>query len=182
MTETNGKNCKTFRVTCIETAKYEFDVIAEDEDDATDMAHMTLLGDEWRPGALRMDWPPEADLSASWIDREWNASECDSDESAKPVTRKMADAFLSRTTLDDGALLSAETARAVIGDELLRAGIDEPTLVDRIMGTAADDLREEVRQAVGTEGDAARRVRLAAEGAIRTYVRKVADGMGVTRR
>ena len=64
-----------YKVKCWETAVYEFEVHAKDEDDAWFKAHDVLLGRDGEDGAIRLVQPEGIDIQCDVNDREWDITE-----------------------------------------------------------------------------------------------------------
>lgn len=64
-----------YRIKCYETAVYEFEVHAKDEDDAWFKAHDVLLGTEDTDGAIRLVPPVGTPIQCEIPDRDWDIKE-----------------------------------------------------------------------------------------------------------
>lgn len=64
-----------FKIRCWETAVYEFNVEANDEDDAWFKAHDVLLGTEDTYGAIRLVQPDGTHIDCDIPEREWEVME-----------------------------------------------------------------------------------------------------------
>ncbi len=76
-----------YKVKCYETAVYEFEVNAKDDDDAWFKAHDVLLGEPYQVlpsggvpdgiwgGAIRLVQPDDTPIQCEVTDREWDITE-----------------------------------------------------------------------------------------------------------
>ena len=80
---------KKFNVKCSEAITYKFNVMAENEDQALEIAHDILLGNDKTKGALRIEWPQEAYFEADCTEREWDISKAPKDDTKTIVDIKM---------------------------------------------------------------------------------------------
>ena len=68
------KPCK-YKVKCYESTEYTFEVEAEDEDSAWEVAHDILLGKDGCEGAIRLESPNETPIDFDVTEREWDITE-----------------------------------------------------------------------------------------------------------
>lgn len=124
---------KKFNIECTETTIYKFNVIADDEDQALEIAHDVLLGNDNVTGALRIEWPENAYFDADWNDRDWEVREADKDDTNAPVSVAMI-SDLDTPDLDTGLLITTENARTRLyenlPEDIEEASEDNPDAAD----------------------------------------------------
>ena len=72
--EKKGTSMK-YKVKCYESTEYTFEVEAEDEDSAWEVAHDILLGKDGCEGAIRLESPDETPIACDVTEREWDITE-----------------------------------------------------------------------------------------------------------